>query len=1388
MLSSPAAITLDALTLPLWGSRLIEASAGTGKTWTIAALYLRLVLGHGDGATSHGRALLPGQILVMTFTRAATRELSDRIRARLVEAAACFRGSQPVAPHDTLLRDLIAAYDEGDSRDHAAWLLAMAAEAMDDAAVHTIDAWCQRMLREHAFDSGSLFDEELQANEQAMLAEACRDYWRQEVYPLADESLDAVLDVWKNVETLLSDVQALLPLAALAGGVGANSGADADGHGGDGEGVGDGFDAVADQSGGDAGSLEACRLQVQADVDALLARLKSGWVEKSARLRGWIEARLQGKMPVLKKALLKSNYIDGWFGLLDEWAATPDLAELALTDAARARLSPEGMSDARSDPNTPLDLPPEFAELQQLLPQLQDLPQPADAMRRHAAARVAQRVQQLKRRAGSYGFADMLERLDAALAGPSGERLRARITEQYPVALIDEFQDTSPLQYRIFDRLYDTAASARGSALFLIGDPKQSIYAFRGADIRSYLAAREATAGRHYLLGTNYRSTHDLVGAVNRLFERAEAHTAGGDDSHGISNGDSGSGGSGGGNQGRGIGQADRGAFLFRCHTAAGLVDPLPFIGVAAKGRDETLMCAMGEVPALTLCVDAELAPTRDVIRAFARRCAEHIVGLLNDAASGFDEPRKPLEPLRPADIAVLVRNGREAMAVRRALAERRVASVYLSDKESVFASREAGDVLLWLQAVANPLDNRLARAALATATVGLPLAELAHLSRDDAAFEQRVDQLRLLSGVWRRQGVLPMLRRSLHELGLPARWLAQPDGERRLTNLLHLAELLQAAAAQLDGEQALIRWLTEEMSDAQAGITSSGDEQIVRLESDAGLVQVITVHKSKGLEFPVVCLPFACSFRPADGKRRSFVVATNTAGERWLDFRKSAESLAAADDERLQEDLRLLYVALTRARHALWLGVGAHKVGKKDECQMHHSALGQLLKGGAVIQPGEIEPLLRATIDGLPGARVDIAADPPVPTMLQAREQLAPLHDAPVYTARFERQWSIASFSALVRDLPAPHAAEPARHVLADAVREEELLAGPDDGGATESTAVAVAVADSAAVRQLAGSLPGSVASSPESAAPSAAAASTAPWHHFPRGALAGNFLHEQLEWLAGQGFALPRTNDVDGNGSGNRTTDSIRNEPGVFAVAMAGGESATGPADDLTQRLLRRCDRAGWGHRGADVATWLTALVHTPLPPLQGASLAQIPQMLPEMEFWFPTEAVAAAQVDALCRRHLLGGRDRPMLPDRTLRGMLMGFADLVFEHGGRYWVLDYKSNALGQCDPDYHHGALEAAMAQHRYDVQAAIYLLALHRLLRARLGAGYDPARQLGGAIYLFMRGLRGPEAGCYLVAPSGNLLDSLDRAVSGEGDAGPDGLSTAPRAVTVEVSP
>jgi exodeoxyribonuclease V beta subunit len=253
---------------------------------------------------------------------------------------------------------------------------------------------------------------------------------------------------------------------------------------------------------------------------------------------------------------------------------------------------------------------------------------------------------------------------------------------------------------------------------------------------------------------------------------------------------------------------------------------------------------------------------------------------------------------------------------------------------------------------------------------------------------------------------------------------------------------------------------------------------------------------------------------------------------------------------------------------------------------------------------------------------------------------------------------------------------------------------------------------------------------------APVAQAASAGqPWHRFPRGSFAGNFLHDQLEWLAGEDFALRD------------------NEP-------------------LQEQLRRRCERQGWGNRADEVLEWLSRAVDVELPPL-GVALSGLRETLPEMEFWLPSEGLQAAQVDALCREFLMPGRERPLLPQRRLRGMLMGFADLVFEHEGRYWVLDYKSNALGTTDAAYTQVAMEAAMAAHRYDVQAALYLLALHRLLRSRLGDGYDPGEHLGGAIYLFLRGVAHPQRGCLLVAPPVALLDALDEAlVAGEEEARP----------------
>ena len=253
---------------------------------------------------------------------------------------------------------------------------------------------------------------------------------------------------------------------------------------------------------------------------------------------------------------------------------------------------------------------------------------------------------------------------------------------------------------------------------------------------------------------------------------------------------------------------------------------------------------------------------------------------------------------------------------------------------------------------------------------------------------------------------------------------------------------------------------------------------------------------------------------------------------------------------------------------------------------------------------------------------------------------------------------------------------------------------------------------------------LPGqALALPPPVATVAGAEASAAIWHHFQRGPLTGNWLHQQLDWLAQQRFAL-RGNEA------------------------------------LQARLQERCERSDYQEQAPALVAWLTDVAHTPLPGL-GVALAELPTVRSEMEFWLPARCIDTTAIDALCRQHLLPGVERARLATSTLHGMLMGFIDLVFEHEGRYWVLDYKSNSLGPDDSAYDAPGLASAMAAHRYDVQAAVYLLALHRLLQARLGSRYDPAQHLGGAVYFFLRGIHGPAGGvCTLTLPT-EALHALD---------------------------
>jgi exodeoxyribonuclease V beta subunit len=1218
--------TLDPLTLPLTGLRLIEASAGTGKTFTLAALYVRLVLGHGSASASEVAALYPPQILVMTFTEAATSELRDRVRQRLAQAALYFREQEtPQAPADEFLCDLRQDFTP-EQWPACAHRLDMAAQWMDDAAIFTIHSWSSRMLKTHAFDSASLFQQSRVEDKDALRLAVVQDYWRQWFYALPLEQLGALKAMGYTPDALLKKLEPLWTAADRAPNMEPAE--------------------VADPL-----ALIRSWGNWQADCQTLEAAARSVCSQELKELLSDVVA-----------AKFLSGYRKDWPGKLREWAQgestiTMDKKNREATQKILQRFSQTELVNKGWSAATDHAA---FAAIEAFYQHLQAEPDVAADLLQHAATHIAAAYRAAKNQLAQFDFSDLLQRLYYALQAPDG-RLAAAIRKQYPVALVDEFQDTDPWQFGALSKIYgDPDGPERG--LVMIGDPKQAIYSFRGADLDTYLAARHQ-AEAVYTLAGNFRSTQQLVAAVNHVFLQAKQPFG-----------------------------------------------EVPFEPVEACNDKVAPVQVQGvALPAMTVWHRSfDKVPRKDqFLQQMAELFATQMVALLNARACA------------PGDMAVLVRNGHEARAVRHALRQRGVRSVYLSERDSVYATREAEDLWRLMRAVANPRATAHVRAALGTRLWGLPFEALEILLHDEEAWDNLIEAFHGWQAIWQRQGFLPMLHRLLHDQSIPARLLGgsnalQHDGERRLTNLLHLGDLLQTASASLQGEVTLIRYLERQMLNPKA----SDDTAQLRLESDAHLVQVVTIHKSKGLQYPLVFLPFVSAFRKED-----------------------ADS-GRDDGERLAEDIRLLYVAMTRAERALWLGLAPFRGDLDGDKPQVRSAVSQLLQRET---PDDLLHNLEAWSDC---PDIQIAAAPAADATPYSPVLVAKVWKSALQPGRsLHSRWWTASFSALTRELVHPAISAAGAGVPATD-RDERMGDAQIDNAASNDSAVDDAVADTTLV----------------SAFP---ASGTAAFNGFPAGSSYGTLLHDLLEWQFERGWpvvnvasAVPalaqewsallqrkaqrlkldaaQCTRLDGwlqqivSTPLRVTADSAQRAPGVQSVAagesVAAGSDpqATGPGVSAPQPLV------------------LAAL---------NPSTAWA-----EMAFTLPVHALGAARLDALIGQHVLPGQARSPLQPLQLEGMLIGFMDLVLEHQGRYFVLDYKSNRL----PTYTPETLQGAILEHRYDVQYTLYILALHRLLVSRL-ADYDYDLHVGGAVYLFLRGIDQPGAGVFVDRPPRVLIEALDTA-------------------------
>lgn len=1166
---------LDIHTLPLHGRRLIEASAGTGKTYTIVNLYLRLLLNVGQ-AGNYGRPLNVDEILVVTFTEAATQELKDRIRKRIGLAREALLVGHSTDP---FLAQLINMVTEPAV---AIQQLLVAERNIDNASVFTIHGFCQRMLKQFAFESGSLFENTMEPNLEPLRLIACQDYWRAQFYPLDALMVYEINQIWETPAQMLADIRGYLdkPLLRITA------------------------------AGGEHGSITDYVNQRLSHI----AQVKTSWCAQRQELTKAIEgniSRYTGK-----------NY-QLWLDGIDQWAMH-DVHTLALPKNlpkfAQETLR-EKTKKGKATPSLYV-----FEQIQQLVDAPFDL---RSQLIKRAIPEVRSHFEQLKNEQHLIGFDDLLIRLDRSLAGAQALQLKQAIGEQYPVALIDEFQDTDPLQYRIFDQIYGDQ-SALG--WLIIGDPKQAIYAFRGADIFTYMQAKSDTPD-HYRLDKNYRSAKALVDSVNRLFS---AHAA---------------------------------PFIYQ--------QQIDFDPVSANDRSESLSINQAPLPAMQICLAEGETLNRDAYRnQMADACVAHIQHLLE--ASNQQQLTIGNEPLKPSDIAILVRTGREAELMKQRLNSQGIASVYLSGRNSVFASQEATDLRFILAAMLKPDSERCLMAALASQLFALPLEALNHTRNDEQQWQLLHEEFSHYQQVWLQHGVLAALRAMVWQRGLASQLLEQDEGERRLTNLFQLAELLQQASVDVEGQTSLVRWF-ERQCDTPDG---NQEQQQLRLESEQPLLQIVTIHKSKGLEYPLVCVPFLCEYR------ESWQPVYHKEGETVLDLNAQEAALEKAEQERLAEDLRLLYVALTRAVYQLWLGIGPLRCNRKRSGQslsLQRTAIGYLL--GMQDDDGHAELTEKLQqLASIPSITLD------TPQALPAHRYVAPEDTSPSVTARtftgtLDHQWQLSSYTALTKytshwdPLMLP--------------KLDEMTQASD----TQTTSSEVFDR-----------------------------------FHFPKGAAPGIFLHQLFETLE---FTQP---------------DSW---------------------DETVKELLEQ------SHFDNDwlpcLQEWVADALNLSL--TDGISLNQISadNKLVEMEFYLPVGQLTAESINGYLQQY------RAQFPHTVeahplgfeqFHGMLKGFIDLVFCHNEKFYLLDYKSNHLGNEAQCYQPEQLYHAMIEHNYDLQYLIYSVTLHRYLKKRV-PNYHYDTHFGGVFYLYLRGVSSDadaNTGVYAHRPTQEAIEQLDSLLGGDDEA------------------
>ena len=1102
-------LPFDPLHAPIRGSSLIEASAGTWKTWNIAALYLRLLLQEKRDVA---------QILVVTYTRAATAELKTRLRSSISQAL--YYAQSEEVETDDFVKSLFDGLNY--PKQEQILRLQAALNHFDKACIYTIHGFCQRVLQEFAFSCASPFEMELVSENDEVLQTLTEDFWRENV---------SQNPLWAK----LVFAQGITPEMALYGVRAA------------------------------LGKPYLSYQMPQSTLQEAQRNLDNAWAKFDLSLIARLEEMFWEIHPLLNGNKYRKNTFERLFVDLARSVQTESVKGMTVefNQDALAKLSPLLLSEAlKKGKELPTIVLKEFAVFVELIEALKQL-QEAEANELNILhfslyKFLNQAAAQYNRTHRQRRFDDLLLDLHQALARVGqGEILAQSIAQKWQVALIDEFQDTDPIQYQIFQRVF----AQQNKPLFLVGDPKQAIYKFRGADVFAYLEAASC-ADYRYTLPVNFRSHQALVDAVSALFIQK--------------------------NQ----------AFVLK---------QIEFNRVTAQ-RQEALLAPLSNPLTIQWLHNQEFSESvltrQQAKQKAADACAASIVAQLTQAQNG--DLSYQGRALQAKDIAVLVSTHNQAKLIQQALKALNVDSVSLS-QESVFASAEADALLLLLNYWQNPAQTRNLRLLLTSLLFNYNAEQLYTLNQDDQQLLQLIEAMQQYQVLWQQKGVLAAYTKFDLDFAVSSRLLAR-SGDRTLTNLAQLLELLSHEEKQQFGMHNQIQWLGRQIQAAQNGQKKEAAQ--LRLESDENLIKIITIHSSKGLQYPVVYCPFLWDSRKFETKGMNIL---HQDGQSCLlsagQLTEKSETLLRQEEQ--AEKLRLLYVALTRAQEQLMITLG-------NVSGIEQTAMGYLLlpENTELKQAGQT---LKQNIGYLLKKQAGIVLQevlPPVAAFVPLQTQ-AITYQARQFTGKIKYGHSIASFSGLSR--------------FTQAIADEDI---PRQLDLTESISDIVTPALDEISR-----------------------------FTLPKGNKTGLCLHEMLEHMDFQ-------------------TDIVKQLPLVEAT--------------LEKYQLD--------------TQWLSVVTQMLEDTLQAKlsdhfTLAQCPvsHQLKEMGFMFRVEAFNPQKLLEVLTDPILQLPPAMLLAARILNfyelnGFCNGFIDLIAtDQQGEIYVIDYKSNHLGNTLADYQGDNLNEAIAE-------------------------------------------------------------------------------------------